>query len=377
VSPVNIDNAAGIRGAEIHLKYDPAVLDITADQVTKGSVWGNDPNVQVVANVDAVNGVVSVFISSANDLPAGAGSLVNFNFTIRAGVAPGTTTLDLTEVRLNEGGIIVSPEPQPGADSSDGVITIVAGGSSTISGRVYADSNLNHQIDTHEGIPGVTITLVNTSTNAETQVVTSATGEFQFTDVAPGTYRIVQKQPAAFINGGENEITVTLANGQALTDQNFREIGLKPEYVYNRLFTTLVMPVGSTPWTDTIEQIVTDAENGINRAISVTAAPNEFDNAAASFSTTTTTSDLPPSDNSAGEFVDTTSTGSVPESAGEAVDEEEIDAALAQSSESWTNEDETPIDPPPSGDSTPPSDDDLLLALLASEDTGDDDLLES
>lgn len=382
-SPVNIDNAAGIRGAEIRLKYDPSVLDINAAQIVKGSVWGNDPNVQVVANVDAANGLISVFIFGADGLPAGSGSLVNFNFTVRAGATVGsTTTLDLTEVRLNEGGIPVTPEPQTGADATDGVITIGGppGGSGTISGRVFADSNLNNQIDAHEGIPAVTITLVNTATSVQTQVTTSASGEFQFTDVAPGTYRIQQKQPVAFINGGPNEISVTIADGQGLTEQNFREIGLKPEYVYSRLFTTLVMPVGSTEWTNTIERIVTDAENGIMRAINVTAAPaNSFDNSLSNVASTATTStnDSPSAENSAGEFTETAFASSPPQSAGEATESESVDAAMLIAPDSWTASESNDPQLPDTAESIPSTDDDeLMLALLAAEDSGTDSSLD-
>ncbi|WP_254509284.1 cohesin domain-containing protein [Anatilimnocola floriformis] len=376
-SPVNIDNAAGIRAAEIRLKYDPTVLDISDSQIVKGSVWGSDANVQVVANIDAVNGVIAVFISGADGLPSGSGSLVNFNFTVKAGATVGsTTTLDLTTVRLNEGAIVVNPAPQAGADATDGVITIggSSGGSGNISGRVYADVNLNNLADTTEGIPGVTITLINTATNEQTQVVTSATGEFQFTNLAAGSYRIQQKQPAAFINGGVNELSVTITAAQSLTDQNFRELGLKPEYVYNRLFTSLVMPVGSTAWTDTVTTIVAEAEAGIVRALRVTppasSAASSTSDTSTSLTTTTTTNDVDAnadSSSSAGESVETVMANNAPLSAGEAT-ADSADAALLATVDSLNDSaanDAAFVD----ADATvPPADqDDVLLALLAAD----------
>jgi hypothetical protein len=368
VSPVNIDNASGVRGAEIRLRYDPAVLTITTSQIVAGSVWGNNPNVQVVANIDATAGTISVFVSGTEGLSTGGGSLVNFNFVVREGATVGSTTaLNLTDVRLNEGTITVTPAPQAGADTTDGLITIGAGTGNTISGRVYADVNLNNTPDTTEGVPAVTITLINTATNAQTTVTTSATGEFQFTGVAAGNYRISQKQPVAFINGGPNELTVTLVAGQAITGQNFRELGLRPEYVYNRLFTTLVMPVGSTAWTNTISQIVTDAENGVMRAIIVTPAST------ASTSSTlqsTEESAAPPTDDSAGEFVETVDSNTSL-SAGEAIEEttETTDDAIVAFANSWddSNAEESNLDD--HDEVLPPSDQDaLLLSLLASDD---------
>lgn len=366
VSPVNIDNASGVRGAEIHLRYDPAVLTITTSQIVAGSVWGNNPNVQVVANIDATAGTIAVFVSGAEGLPTGAGSLVNFNFVVREGAAAGSTTvLNLTDVRLNEGTITVSPAPQPGADTTDGLITIGGGTDNSISGRVYADVNLNNTPDPTEGIPSVTITLINTATNAQTTVTTSATGEFQFTNLAAGNYRIQQKQPVAFINGGPNELTVTLVTGQAITGQNFRELGLRPEYVYNRLFTTLVMPVGSTAWTNTISQIVTDAENS---ALQVTPAST-----ASTLSALQSTEEIvtPPANDSAGEQIETGDSNS-PLSAGEAIDEaaETTDDAIVALADSWddSNAEELPLDD--HDEALPPADQDaLLLSLLASDDT--------
>ena len=51
-----------------------------------------------------------------------------------------------------------------------------------------------------------------------------------------------------------------ITTGQQLVGQNFREQGLRPEYVYNRLFSTAALPVGSASWTNTVRSIVDDAE---------------------------------------------------------------------------------------------------------------------
>lgn len=61
-TPVNIDTAVGIR-AEIRATYNTAILDLSDADILAGSVWANDPTVDVVASVDDAAGtiVVSIF----------------------------------------------------------------------------------------------------------------------------------------------------------------------------------------------------------------------------------------------------------------------------------------------------------------------------
>ncbi len=262
-APVNVDSASGIRAAEIRLTYNTNVLDLDQASITAGSVFDGLSDVQVTANVDDVTGTVVVFVSTSTSLGDVAGSLVRLNFTVASGATVGTTAvLDLTQATLNEGQIATTPAPVSGSDSTDGLITIVAGGGiDRIAGFVFADTNTNSAFDVNEGIPGVRVTLVNQSTQAEQQVTSGADGSYEFAGLAAGTYLIREAQPTAYLEGGENEITATLVTGTALTNQNFRELGLLPQFVYNRLLTTLVMPVGSTAWTNEIAKINTDAAN--------------------------------------------------------------------------------------------------------------------
>ncbi|MCM2369953.1 cohesin domain-containing protein [Aporhodopirellula aestuarii] len=278
-APVNIDTASGVRAAEIRLSYDTSVLDLDPDAITLGSVWGTGTDAQITANVDDANGTVVIFIASSSELSGISGSLVLLPFSIASNaVVDSTTTLDLTLVSLNEGQISATPTPVAGSDATDGLITIAgdATGSDTISGFVYADANNDSNVDTAEGIPGVTITLVNATTGAERQTTTASDGSFEFTQVAAGSYRIIQTQPVAYIDGGTNELTVSLSEGGSLEDQNFRELGLLPQFLYNRLHTALVMPVGSTSWNDSISQINADAEASTT-ATTVAIASNTTD----------------------------------------------------------------------------------------------------
>ncbi|QDV44912.1 Cohesin domain protein [Stieleria neptunia] len=261
--PVNIDDADGVRGAEIRLRYDSDLLDLEQADVTAGSVWDSGNDTQVTVNVDDATGTIVIFISSSSEQAATAGSLVELQFTVGGDATVGTaTTIDLTSVVLNEGQLSVTPSPIAGDDETDGTLTIVASGSDTISGFVFADANANGSLDTGEAIPGVTIRLIHTTTGAEQQTVTAADGSYQFTELAAGTYTITQQQPVAYLDGGNNELTATLTAGEALQDQNFTELGLLPGYLYNRLLTTLVMPVGSDAWSNEIGRINDDAESG-------------------------------------------------------------------------------------------------------------------
>ncbi len=262
-APVNIDSATGVRAAEIRLSYDTAKLDLTQSAVTLGTVWSGATDAQITANVDDAAGTVVIFISSSSALTSTSGSLVQLGFTVASGATVGSTAaLNLTGVRLNEGTLAVTPAPAAGADSTDGLITIGSStGTDRIAGFVFADTNASNAIDSLEGIAGVTITLTS-STGTTKTATTGADGSYEFTGLAAGTYTIAETQPVAYLDGGSNSLNVTLVSGTALTGQNFRELGLLPKFLYNRLLTTTVLPVGSTNWTTSIAKINADATSG-------------------------------------------------------------------------------------------------------------------
>ncbi len=262
-APVNIDSATGVRAAEIRLSYDTAKLDLTQSAVTLGTVWSGATDAQITANVDDTAGTVVIFISSSSALTSTSGSLVQLGFTVASGATVGSTAaLNLTGVRLNEGALTVSPAPAAGADSTDGLITIGSStGTDRIAGFVFADTNSSNAIDSLEGIAGVTITLTS-STGTTKTATTGADGSYEFTGLAAGTYTIAETQPVAYLDGGSNSLSVTLVSGTALTGQNFRELGLLPKFLYNRLLTTSVLPVGSANWTTEIAKINADATSG-------------------------------------------------------------------------------------------------------------------
>ena len=279
-APVSIDSAIGVRAATIRIQYDPAVLSLSQENVTAGSAWSSATDTQITTNVNQTTGVAVVFLSASTDLAASNASLVHFGFVVRSGASTGTvSTIDLTEVRLNEGAIAVTPLPIAGTDSTDGSITVSSPTTdlaAQITGFVYADSNQDSLVSSFEGISGCQITLVNVSTGSRQVTTTAADGSYQFTNLAAGSFRIEQAQPSAFLDGSQNQLVITLTSNQILTNQDFREIGLKPAFLSNRLLTTLVMPVGSTNWQNSISQAsqLADSTPDLNSFSTASTFPN-------------------------------------------------------------------------------------------------------
>jgi hypothetical protein len=100
---------------------------------------------------------------------------------------------------------------------------------------VYADTNTNNAPDTTEGVPGVKISLFNGTGTLLQETFTDSDGWYEFRELPAGEYRLVEQQPAAMIDGGVTELNVSLAADDDRSDLHFREIGLRPEYVFNRL----------------------------------------------------------------------------------------------------------------------------------------------
>lgn len=120
--PVNIDDATGVRAAEIRIEYDPALLDVQRKDIVAGSAWAG--TAVAMSNVDEQAGVIVVYVFSAENLAGGAGSVIDVSFTIRSDAPPSRLVIDLAKVRLNEGQIELSTVPNVGADTTDGLITI-------------------------------------------------------------------------------------------------------------------------------------------------------------------------------------------------------------------------------------------------------------
>jgi hypothetical protein len=90
----------------------------------------------------------------------------------------------------------------------------------SLSGSVYADRDANGvKSGSDTGIPGVLVTLsgIDDLGNPVTlQRTTGADGSFLFTPLRPGTYSIVESQPAGYADGGE---TIGSHGGTATNDR--------------------------------------------------------------------------------------------------------------------------------------------------------------
>ena len=131
--------------------------------------------------------------------------------------------------------------------------------SATLSGFVYIDSNndglrlLPGGASAHPGIQGVVVTLLQQSGSTWSTLATTMTaadGSYQFDGLLPGAYKVVETQPALFVDGKEtlgkvdgatkgtaaaDAFFVELTAGQTGTEYNFGERGLAIQAISMRM----------------------------------------------------------------------------------------------------------------------------------------------
>ncbi|MBA3014570.1 MAG: hypothetical protein FP815_06400, partial [Desulfobulbaceae bacterium] len=120
--PINLEPlepASGLQAVEIRLSYDPQVLRIKS--INRGTITSSFGS---FISSDS-NGILRIDTSSM--LPLGelvAGTLAEIEFEVIGVPANGKSVLDLQWVNLNDGHMVLTPLPVPGADEADGQITI-------------------------------------------------------------------------------------------------------------------------------------------------------------------------------------------------------------------------------------------------------------
>lgn len=118
----------------------------------------------------------------------------------------------------------------------------------SISGFVYVDLNNDGVRDLSEtGVPGVQITLLGNGESASPinrTTLTDDSGHYVFEGLPAGTYSVLEQHPLAMADGrdttaavgavvGDDRISgLVLSEGQSLTENNFGEAGLLPEFVH-------------------------------------------------------------------------------------------------------------------------------------------------
>ena len=159
--------------------------------------------------------VVSFDVAIANPLPSGVTNILNIaTASVQGYQATVTNNVDL-------------------------------GASTTVSGWILADQNANGVADAADtnGIGGVTVRLLNSSSNVVATTTTTANGAYIFTNIMPGAYTVVQTLPAGYTNTldasvpNDLRIPITLAFAHASTANNF----------YDAAFAAL----GDFTWLDT------------------------------------------------------------------------------------------------------------------------------
>jgi hypothetical protein len=170
---------------------------------------------------------------------ADAASLAGLNELISPDTTPPTTGTSPPDPQLNSDALAITDFITINPATTTGPISL--------SGYVYADTNLNGKLDrdssgvpTEIGLPNVTVTLDGPGGTQTT--TTGLDGSYAFQNLAAGTYQVVLTQPAGFIadtsnqvgvvlpgnttdgTAGPNEFTdITLAAGQQGIDYNFGE----------------------------------------------------------------------------------------------------------------------------------------------------------
>ncbi len=119
-----------------------------------------------------------------------------------------------------------------GTDQAKVVVTVQGGSTANceIRGMKFNDTNNNHQKETWEsGLSGWTIFIDSNSNGTldagETSTVTASDGSYTFTDLSPGTYRVVEVQQTDWIQTfpiqPNNYYTLTLESSQVAQDNDF------------------------------------------------------------------------------------------------------------------------------------------------------------
>lgn len=92
----------------------------------------------------------------------------------------------------------------------------------TIQGLKFSDANNNGVRDGGEGgLAGVQIQLTNVTTGVLTTANTDSSGNYRFTNLAPGTYRVREISPSGFSQSTTNPADIVLASGATVSGIDF------------------------------------------------------------------------------------------------------------------------------------------------------------
>ena len=116
--PIVIDDATGLESIDCKVGYDSTVL--ASPRVRLGAVTTGG---MVIANTTIFSRII-IAVALPEGPSAPSGTVLEIDFRVRPSAPVGGTRVDLRLVSLNEDGLVVSPAPRVGVDSTDGLIHI-------------------------------------------------------------------------------------------------------------------------------------------------------------------------------------------------------------------------------------------------------------
>ena len=195
---------------------------VYADVNNNGTQNPSEPGIPgvVLTLIDGTGTPVATATTDANgnysftDLPAGSYTIVE---TQPAGYANGATTAGPTGGTATSGTRITTVPLAPGGVAPSNVFGEVGTGS--VTGTVFTDINKDGTPQPGEpGIPGVVVQLTGPDGTVIATTTTGPDGNYRFDNLTPGTYGVVELQPAGLgstANTGGDTRSVTVANGQS------------------------------------------------------------------------------------------------------------------------------------------------------------------
>jgi hypothetical protein len=122
--PVTIDDALGLEAGDLVLGWDTSQLEVVA--VRTGTVTAGATLMTHQPAPTTDGGLLHVGLVLRAPRPgSGGGSLLEVDYRVAPIAEAGPIALDLRQVTLNEGGLVLTPLPVPGPDPTDGRITVV------------------------------------------------------------------------------------------------------------------------------------------------------------------------------------------------------------------------------------------------------------
>ena len=116
--PVRIDTAAGLESLQVRVAYDASRFELLA--VRRGSVTGDFG--WFVSSQQP--GLLTVDMSRLEALADGTGTVLDIDLRVREDAPLGVSPIDLQYALLNDGHLTLGVVPQPGADETDGRISV-------------------------------------------------------------------------------------------------------------------------------------------------------------------------------------------------------------------------------------------------------------